>query len=74
MTSICLCVWVCDIKVALKPYFTLGHIFAKPKDPVKTNQKTQYAVYSIPVGHCEKEYLGQSKPGVEKIFYFLGPQ
>ena len=39
---------------------TLGHIFAKPKDPVKTNQKT-HAVYSIPCGDCEKEYLGQSK-------------
>ena len=50
----------CNIKVALKPYLTLGHIFAKPKDPVKTNQKT-HAVYSIPCGDCEKEYLGQSK-------------
>ena len=39
---------------------TLGHIFAKPKDPVKTNQKT-HAVYSVPCGECEKEYLGQSK-------------
>jgi hypothetical protein len=29
----------------------------KPKDPVKTNQKT-HAVYSIPCGDCEKEYLG----------------
>jgi hypothetical protein len=28
--------------------------------PVKTNQKT-HAVYSIPCGDCEKEYLGQSK-------------
>ena len=50
----------CNIKVALKPYLTLGHIFAKPKDLVKTNQKT-HAVYSIPCGDCEKEYLGQSK-------------
>ena len=47
----------CNIKVALKPYLTLGHIFAKPKEPVKTN----HAVYSIPCGDCEKEYLGQSK-------------
>ena len=45
----------CNIKVALKPYLTLGHIFTKPKDPVKTNQKT-HAVYSIPCGDCEKEY------------------
>ena len=50
----------CNIKVALKPYSTLGHIFAKPKDSVKTNQTT-HAVYSIPCGDCEKEYLGQSK-------------
>ena len=50
----------CNIKVALKPYLTLGHIFAKPKDPVKANQKT-HAVYSIPCGDCEKEYLGQPK-------------
>ena len=26
----------CNIKIVLKPYLTLGHIFAKPKDPVKT--------------------------------------
>ena len=34
--------------------------FAKPKDPIPTNQKT-HAVYSIPCNDCEKEYLGQSK-------------
>jgi hypothetical protein len=39
---------------------TLGHIFAKPKDRVKTNQKT-HAVYSILCDDCEKEYLGLSK-------------
>ncbi len=50
----------CNIKVTLKPYLTLGHIFAKPKDPIPTNQKT-HAVYSIPCNDCEKEYLGQSK-------------
>ncbi len=51
---------ICNIKVALKPYLTLGHIFAKPKDPIPTNQKT-HAVYSIPCNDSEKEYLGQSK-------------
>ncbi len=50
----------CNIKVAFKPYLTLGHIFAKPKDPIPTNQKT-HAVYSIPCNDCEKESLGQSK-------------
>ena len=49
-----------DIMSLGEMQITLGHIFAKPKDPVKTNQKT-HAVYSIPCGDCEKEYLGQSK-------------
>ena len=48
------------IKVALKPFQTLGLIFAKPKDRVPTDQKT-HAVYSIPCGDCEKVYLGQTK-------------
>ncbi len=39
---------------------TVGHIFAKPKDPIPKNQKA-HAVYSIPLNDCEKEYLGQSK-------------
>ena len=34
------------IKIALKPIQTLGHIFAKPKDRVPIDGKTQ-AVYSI---------------------------
>ena len=50
----------CGIKVALKPFQTLGHIFAKPKDRVPTDQKT-HAVYSVPCGDCEKVYLGQTK-------------
>ena len=50
----------CGIKVALKPIQTLENIFAKPKDRVPTDRKT-YAVYSIPCGDCEKEYLGQTK-------------
>ena len=28
-------------KVALKPFQTLGHIFAKPKDPVTQEQRTE---------------------------------
>ena len=50
----------CRIKVALKPFQTLGHIFAKPKNWVPTDQKT-HAVYSIPCGDCEKVYLDQTK-------------
>ena len=47
-------------KVPLKPYFTLGHIFTKPKEPVQRDQKTD-VVYSIPCSECEKEFLGESK-------------
>ena len=36
----------CGIKVALKLFQTLGHIFAKPKDHVPTDQKT-HAVYHV---------------------------
>ena len=50
----------CGIKVALKPFQILGHIFAKPKDRIPTDQKT-HAVYSTPCGDCEKVYLGQTK-------------
>ena len=43
----------CGIKVALKPFRTLRHIFAKPKDRVPTDRKT-HAVYSIPCGDCDR--------------------
>jgi uncharacterized protein YbcI len=48
------------LKSKLKTLFDFRPYFAKPKDPVKTNQQT-HAVYSIPCGDCKKEYLGQSK-------------
>ena len=44
----------CGIKVALKPFQTLGHIFAKPKDCVPTDYRV--------TGDCKKVYLGQTKP------------
>ena len=50
----------CAIKVALKPFRTLGHIFAKHKDRVPIDRKT-HAVYSIPCGDCEKVYVDQTK-------------
>ena len=43
----------CSIKFALKPFRTLGHIFAKFNDRVPTDRKT-HAVYSTPCGDCEK--------------------
>ena len=49
-----------NVKVAQKPFQTLGHIFAKPKDPVTKEQRTD-AIYSIPCNDCDNEYRGGSK-------------
>ena len=49
-----------NVKVAQKPFQTLSHIFAKPKDPVLKEQRTD-AVYSIPCNDCDHEYIGQTK-------------
>ena len=38
----------------------MGHIFAKPKDPVTKEQRTD-AIYSIPCNDCDNEYIGQTK-------------
>ena len=48
-----------NVKVAQKPFQTLGHIFAKPKDPVTKEQRTD-AIYSIPCNDCDNEYRGGS--------------
>ena len=42
------------VKVVQKPFQTLGHIFAKPKDPVTKEQRTD-AIYSIPCNDCERK-------------------
>ena len=44
-----------SVKVAQKPFLTLNHIFAKPKDPVPKEQKSD-AIYSIPCNDCNQEY------------------
>ena len=49
-----------NVKVAQKPFQTLGHIFAKPKDPVTKEQRTD-AIYSIPCNDCDNECIGQTK-------------
>ena len=49
-----------NVKVAQKPFQTLRHIFAKPKDPVTKEQRTD-AIYSIPYNDCDNEYIGQTK-------------
>ena len=49
-----------DIKVALKPYQTIGSLFPKPQDPVPKDQ-TRGAIYSIPCQNCDKSYIGETK-------------
>ena len=49
-----------NVEVAEKPFQTLGHIFAKPKDPVRKDQRTD-AIYCIPCNDCDNEYIGQTK-------------
>ena len=46
-----------NAKVAQKPFLTLKYIFAKPKDPVPKEQKSD-AIYSIPCNDCNQEYIG----------------
>ena len=49
-----------NVKAAQKPFLTLNHIFATPKDPVPKEQKSD-AIYSIPCNDCNQEYIGQTK-------------
>ena len=49
-----------NIEVAQKPFLTLNHIFSKPKDPVRKEQKSD-AIYSFPCNDYNQEYIGQIK-------------
>ena len=49
-----------NVKVAQKPFLTLNHIFAKPKDPVPKGQKSD-DIYSIPCIDCNQKYIGHTK-------------
>ena len=44
-----------DVKVSQDPFQTSGHIFAKLRDPVTKEQRTD-AIYSIPCNDCNNEY------------------
>ena len=48
-----------NVKVSQRPFQTLRHIFAKPKDAVTKEQPTDY-IYSIPCNDCDM-YIGQIK-------------
>ena len=43
-----------NVKVAQKTFQTLGHIFAKPKDRITKEQRTD-DIYSIPCNDCDNE-------------------
>ena len=45
----------CGIKVTLKPFQTLGHIFAKPKDRVPTDPKTH--LYTLHHAVIARKYI-----------------
>jgi len=49
-----------NMKVAQKPYQTIGNLFPKPKDPVPKDQ-TRGAIYSIPCKDCDKSYIGETR-------------
>ena len=49
-----------NVYVAQKPFQTLGHIFAKPKDPI-TNEQLTDGFYSIPCNGCDHKFIGQTR-------------
>ena len=49
-----------NVKVAQKPFQTERYSFAKPKDPVTQEQRTD-AIKSIPCNYRDHEYIGQTK-------------
>ena len=51
---------VTTLKLLKNLFQTLGHIFAKSKDPVTKEQRTD-AIYSFPCNDCDNEYIGQTK-------------
>ena len=49
-----------NVYVAQKPFQTLGHIFAKLKDPI-TNEQLTDGFFSIPCNGCDHKYIGQTR-------------
>ena len=49
-----------NVKVAQKPFQILGHTFAKPKNSVRKEQRTD-AFYSIPCNDCDNKYIGHPR-------------
>ena len=57
-----------SVKVAQKPFQTLGHIFAKSKDPVTIEQWTD-AIYSIPCNDCDNVFGTCLKEHQKAVFF-----
>ena len=49
-----------EVKVAPKPFQTLGHIYAKLKELITKEQRSD-PIYSIPSNDCDNEYIRQTK-------------
>ena len=49
-----------NVYVAQKPFQTLGHIFAKLKDPIANEQLTD-GFYSIPCNGCDHKFIWQTR-------------
>ena len=52
--------WMATTLKLLKTFSDFGYIFAKPKDPVTKERRTD-TIYSIPCNDCDNEYIGQTK-------------
>ena len=60
--------WIATtLKLLKKPFQTLWHLFAKLKDPVKKEQRTD-AIYVIPCNDCDNEYIGQTNVSLVHVW------
>ena len=60
--------WIATtLKLLQKPIQTLWHIFAKLKDPVTKEQRTD-AIYIIPCNDCDNEYIGQTNVSLVHVW------
>ena len=59
-----------NVKVAQKPFQTLGHIFAKPEDPVTKEQRTD--VNPRTVSHVAYHFVTSFTKSIEIAFICTG--
>ena len=60
--------WIATtLKLLKKPFQTLWHIFAKLKDPVTKEQRTD-AIYVIPCNDCDNKHIGQTNVSLVHVW------